>query len=796
MNYSQWFKQNYHELTAAGVALRGGELGTMSPEEFHSRPYRFLMSRLSTYFDVGDSFTHNFLYELAASCPELAPDLSYLPSEKDGRVMDEHQVPWLLGNQSKYEAKDFHLIGFSNSIVQELINIPVLLKKSGFPLSKIERMEREDLPLIIMGGASAPWSQILWHEDSWVDGLFLGENPHLIKKIFTIFVEGKKTGLSKKAILKNLAEIPGFFLPEEGLGAKKVHYCDKEEVTLYSKGLAPYGEDFLSQGHLHISEGCRGFCSFCAENWARKPYTEFSKEKLLDTALSLKKNLGLSKINLFSFNFNMHKDLEPLLLSLIENFNSIGLKSQRFDMLAEHPELLEIEKLIGKMNLSAGLEGISHRMRAYLNKNLSEKDFLKSLNHIFKMKAQELKLFVIATGKETEEDFDEFANLLQKIAKERQLAFAHTRLVFSVTPLVRFAGTPLEFDTCPAIDEVRRTVRRIEKIVSLSKFEARSAMEADEYLFSQLLMRGKGKAFTETLLELSERFQFVYYSEVPAPLVSCFVQFLGAKGIDIKDLLRLQEYKMEETPILDMGIKRDFLWRTFEKNSAFEEIGSLDVIKKKTDKKFSPKLFKEKLEQLKAREQDFHFHVSWKDELKGLEHEYRAQILASALMKAEPKLVPLYRDFISSYWKEERYLCGEDLLALRFFKEALPLLTNLKTEIVSKELERYGTYLGMKTTLPIAHSFTVCFDEKPQLDLYLKGEGLKHTLMKRDGKSLFEFSKDSLKKDIVKSIVLGEELEIIPGRKFLIGDFLKKSFGGASKNLWLRSTARGKLNFS
>ena len=180
----------------------------------------------------------------------------------------------------------------------------------------------------------------------------------------------------------------------------------------------------------------------------------------------------------------------------------------------------------------------------------------------------------------------------------------------------------------------------------------------------------------------------------------------------------------------------------------------------------------------------------------GLEHEYRAQILASALMKTEPKLIPLYRDFVSSYWKDERYLCGEDLVTLSFFKEASVLLSALKPELVSKELGRYGTFLGMKSSQPSSHSFTVRFEEKPELDQYLKGEGLKHTLMKREGKSLFEFSKDSLKKDIVKSLVLGDELEIVPGRKFLIGDFLKKSFGGVGKNLWLRSTARGKLNFS
>lgn len=796
MNYKKWYQENFHELSGAGVALRGGELGTLSPEDFDSRPYRVLISRLSTYFDVGDSFTHNFLYELASSEKELAPDLSYLPAEKDARLLDQAQVPWLLGTQSKYEAKDFDLIGFSNSIVQELINIPVLLKKSGLPLGKKERMQNEELPLIILGGANASWSQVLWHEDSWVDGIFLGENPRLIKKIFSTLVEGKKKGLKKSQILEQMSELPGFFLPEKGQGAKKVQYCDKEEPIIYSKGIAPYGEDFLSQGHLHISEGCRSFCSFCAENWSRKPYVEFSKEKLLETANEIKKNMGLSKINLFSFNFNMYADLEPLLLSLMDRFQAVGLKSQRFDMLAEHPELLEIEKLIGKMNLSAGLEGISHRMRAYLNKNLSEKDFLRSLNHIFKMKAQELKLFVIATGKETEEDFDEFSNLLQKITKERQLAFAHTRLVFSVTPLVRFAGTPLEFDSCPQVDEIRKTVRQIEKVVQHAKYEVRSAMEPDEYLFSQILMRANSKLFAETLIELSERFSFVYYRDVPAPLVSCFVQFLQAKGVDLKDLFAKKEYLPEDPTLIDMGIKRDFLWRTFEKNSSFEEIGSLDIIKKKTEKKFSPALFKNKLLAFKERLISLHFYVDWKNELKGIESEYRAQILASALMKAEPQLIPLYRDFESSYWNEDRSVCGEDLLTLKFFKEALPLLEKLDQALVTKELGRYGTYLGLKTHLPTSHSFSISFEEKPLLDPYLKGEGLKHTLIKREGKAYFEFPKDSLKKDILKSLSLGTELEILPGKKFQLTDFLKKSFGGVNKNLWLRSTVRGKLNFS
>jgi len=798
MNYSVWYQKKFHELTSGGVALRGAEIGTMELEEFERRSTKVLISRLSTYIDVGDSFTHSFLYELAAGHPEIAPDLSYLPFEKDARLMDEDLVPWLLGSQSKNEGKDFHLIGFSNSVVQELVNIPVLLKKSGIPISKKERMQREDIPLVILGGANAPWTQILWHEDSWVDGIFLGENPECIKEIFSILAQGKKKNLTKGQILEQMSSVDGFFLPAKTSTAKKNRYCHNDAVKteLCSKGIVPYGEDFLSQAPLHISEGCRGFCSFCAENWSRKPYVEFSREKLLQVAFDLKKNRGASKVNLFSFNFNMYAELEPLLLDLIENFNSIGLKSQRFDMLAEHPELLEIEKLIGKMNLSAGLEGISTRMRAYLNKNLSEKDFLRSLSLIFRMKAQEVKIFMIATGKEEEADFDEFANLLQKIAKEKQLAFAHTRLVFSVTPLVRFTGTPLEFDSCPTLEEIRKSVRKIERVVEQTRFEVRSAMECEEYLFSQILVRGQGPQYCEALLELIEKFSFVYYSEIPAPLVSCFVQFLEQKELPLEKIFAGKIYDDSNDVPLDMGIKRDFLWRTFLKNSAYEEIGSLDVIKKKIAKKFNPILFKNKLASLKLREQNFSFHVSWNDELQGRDPEYRGQILAAALMQADERLVPFYRDFVESYWKDEKNITGDDFITLKFFKEAQNILESLTHEQLAPKFKRWGKFYGFKNAAPKHHEFSFAFDEKPQLDPYLKGEGLKHTLLKRDGKSCFEFSKDSLKKDKVKSLVLGETLDLVPGKKFDLHDFLRKSFVGAGKNDWKRSVVRGKLNFS
>ena len=102
-----------------------------------------------------------------------------------------------------------------------------------------------------------------------------------------------------------------------------------------------YLADQLGSSHLQISEGCPCFCSFCAESWDRKPYRERRSDVLLRVARNLKAGMGLDEIDIYSFNFNMHSDLYQVLWDLVPLFRRIGLKSQRFDLLAHDPLMIE-----------------------------------------------------------------------------------------------------------------------------------------------------------------------------------------------------------------------------------------------------------------------------------------------------------------------------------------------------------------------------------------------------------------------------------------------------------------------
>jgi len=114
-------------------------------------------------------------------------------------------------------------------------------------------------------------------------------------------------------------------------------------------------EGVAGTASLQISEGCPYFCSFCAESWSRKPYREVGLETARREALELKRELGLTKIDLYSFNFNTYEHVRPLVGGLLEDFHSVGLKSQRFDAIAHDQGFARLLKIAGKSSITCGL---------------------------------------------------------------------------------------------------------------------------------------------------------------------------------------------------------------------------------------------------------------------------------------------------------------------------------------------------------------------------------------------------------------------------------------------------------
>jgi radical SAM superfamily enzyme YgiQ (UPF0313 family) len=567
-NFSTWYNNNHSKLTGGGLWLRGGEMNISFDESL----FPILIARLSTYRDTSLSITHSSLYQIATTMAGASADFAYLPPPKDGRIMMRDSVPWLTGTSTKRSWESFGLIAISNSIMQELINLPVILDASGIEKSFRKRIDDEHIPLIILGGANAGNTTILIHDESPVDAIFAGEDYSEIARIFITVKEAREQKITKRELLNRLSSIPGVIVPScwgtPAWKSTKVKITQNISNDILLENLPVfYSESNARSGVIRISEGCQYFCSFCAESWQRKPYREITANEVIAKASAMKKSCGLESIDLYSFNFNIHSEIDRIVIELSKIFRSVGLKSQRFEMIAEQPDMIPFMAEAGKNSITCGLEGISGRLRNYLCKSLITDSLMKSIEIIMNSSLRELKIFLIATGLENESDYNEFTNLVDYIASFNK----KKRINFSITPLVRFPHTPLEKEPAPETDEIQAIVKRIRAICRDRGFEFREACGAFEYFVSQILLRGDARVYN-ALLKAIKKEHFIYYDDIGRQFTDSFRRFMKSEGINVKKILSGDDSETGFTAknrVFNFGIKENFINDVFEDCKTF-----------------------------------------------------------------------------------------------------------------------------------------------------------------------------------------------------------------------------------
>ncbi len=792
-SYHDWFERVFPHLSGHGLWLKGGEINTLSNEEFEKRDFKVLFTRLSTYFDTGYSFTHQILYQIAANTPGVYPDLAFLPPRNDIPYFEKENVPWLLGTTSKRSASEFDLIGFSNSIVQEIINIPTMLEKSNVPLKKSERMSDQNIPLVILGGANALYTSSIWCEDPMIDGIFVGESDQALRKILIICKEGKKLRRPKSETLKILVqEIPGFIEPDQITKTKKAFIPNLNQSEALENGPVYFLADQAGNSQLQISEGCPAFCSFCAESWDRKPYRERSSQKLFETAMRMKASMGLDHIDLYSFNFNMHAGFYQIIWDLVGHFSGVGLKSQRFDLLAHDPQMVEFQHAIEKASLTCGLEGISPRLRKYLHKNLENEDLHSSIEAILKSKAREMKVFLIATGLEEDEDFIELAGFLEHFQEIQHKLDSKTRVIFSMTPLVRFPWTPLEFEDAPSAVKIEKIIERAARVIRNAGFEFRESADLAENWVSQILVRAADVKINQALINTVKDTDFIYYREITDQFKDKLEENLVKLELNPIQILKghtLEESQKKPWSNIETGVKREFLYEEFLRARTFVEIDYClgktwskskcfhcggcttryhirDIVMSTQKRSYNLEQFKERIKKTR----DLSKSVFIKLNINQISHLIPKNLigvsLARAIMLSDPKLSPFYLKNQNS--QEEQINTGDSWFELKFHESVISYLTlkmNDKEYVnrINQILFPFATVMQFISSVDIFNQIQNLSSNYVQIqttfgfnpDSWLNRKGFKFTYKKiSEGIYEYQFTKDAIKKGYISSCTI------------------------------------------
>jgi radical SAM superfamily enzyme YgiQ (UPF0313 family) len=536
-------------------------------------PLRVLIVRLSPWQDVRQSSPHLLLHhEVLRGVPGALVDFSFFPSQHQREAWVDEEQPWMRGVRSGRGATAFDVLLVSNSCGVELINFPLLLERSGIPLFAGDR--GDEIPLILFGGSNAMAAQGIVAEsgDSLADGIFFGEGEGVIAAMAAQLA--LHASLPKKERLERVASAVAGLWPA-GKRSRKVQRQVHRVPSGDSIALdyPAFDGDQADTARLPISWGCPCFCSFCFEGYDRKPYREVSREQLLASARELKMRHGIRTLELHSFNFNSHREILPLLEDLHVLFEEVSVKSQRIDFLVSVSGMIDMELLLEKRSFTLGIEGVSARLRRYLNKTLSLREIQGCIEALVSRKARQLKLFYLLAGTETEADFRELADFAKWLKTLLRAKASGTRVIFSFGNLVRMPGTPLGFS--PLLldsDQWGRLAKQAKHAVGVHGFEFRLAADQADYLVSQAVALG-GYWMVDALIWLERKGHF-YDATISKGAGQDLRVWLEEHGHwDAPWMLEKRADYPFPLEFVEGGVSRDFLYAQYQSNLSEQDLG-------------------------------------------------------------------------------------------------------------------------------------------------------------------------------------------------------------------------------
>jgi radical SAM superfamily enzyme YgiQ (UPF0313 family) len=493
------------EMLSAGSLLLGEGIRLSGNPPWEEAGLRILILRLSPFPDIARSSPHLFLQAaLRQALPDALIDLAFTSTRHDRALLEGSGLAPEFGILSGRPIRDFDIILISNSFLLEILNLRPLLGRAGIPPTALSRAaaSKSPWPLILLGGSNAGAAYALYEDpfsgkgDCLVDAVFFGEGEARVAEMGRFLSKaikeaGLPSGEARLGLMRRLeAEVEGFHAADsEAPTRQAIARLEGDGCGSLLEELAlPLNSSEAATLRLGISRGCPSYCAFCMEAWDRKPYREEPLAGLVARAAGAKARSGADTLELASFNFNAHSDLVPLLIELNRLFLRVNAMSQRADILARAPGLLQFELAGGKRSFTVGVEGISSRMRARYAKDLDSETLERLFVRLLDARAREIKLFYIISGDERERDIREFSESMRTLKYARNARSPGTRIICSAGYLVQMPGTPFEVDqTLRSEDALRAVAGPVKAACETNAIEFRLSGEYREYRATQIL---------------------------------------------------------------------------------------------------------------------------------------------------------------------------------------------------------------------------------------------------------------------------------------------------------------------
>lgn len=512
----------------------------------------------NTYFVGMSNLGLHIIYEEINLRNDSVCERIFLPEKKELEAYDKTKTP-LMSVETQRPMHQFDVVAFDVTFEMDYFHIPLMLRHGRVPIMGKDRTAFD--PIVIAGGPCATFNPEPFAD--FIDAFIIGEGEGIVSRVLDIIRDGKMEGLDRHAILRQLANISGVYVPslyvpiysDDG-EFKGYHIAEGAPKTikrhfemLTSGGETVVATNYTEFGAMYIIEvarGCGRHCRFCMAGYCfRVPRVR--PLDILKEGVDRAEKLG-KKVGLMGAAISDYPEVDELVTYIRSKDMRYSCASLRADSLTQ--AVVDGLADSGQKTITIAPETGSERLRRVINKGISEEHLQNAASLSAKSGIQHMRLYImIGLPTETDEDIEAIVGLAERTQSHMAEVGCKGRLTLSINPFIPKPFTPFQW---MAMDNQKTVEKKLQYI--------KKALQKNRRI--EVLVESPKEAYIQGVLARGDR-------RLGAVLAACaadrgsksFKAEMKAAGLDM-DEMNYRERSFDEFlpwSHLDMGMDDGYL---------------------------------------------------------------------------------------------------------------------------------------------------------------------------------------------------------------------------------------------